>query len=164
MIHWLGYKPEKITYSSDYFEDLFYMAIKLIKMDLAYVCHQNQRKNLNAKERANVCDSPTRNQSIKNNLKEFWKMQNGDYETTDAVLRLKFRSIEGFIDPVAYRICPKPHCRTGTRWKVYPTYDFAHCICDSLENISISLCSKEFANHRRVYEWVLKQLELPMVE
>ncbi|KAB7497842.1 putative glutamine--tRNA ligase [Armadillidium nasatum] len=120
-IEWLGYKPYKITNTSDYFEDLFDMAFMLIKQNLAYVCHE-------------------------------------------AVLRLKFRSVEGFIDPVAYRINFTPHCRTGTRWKVYPTYDFAHCICDSMENIAISLCSKEFENHRVIYEWVLKSLDLPMVE
>lgn len=163
-IDWLGYKPYKITNTSDYFEDLFDMAIMLIKQNLAYVCHEGQRKSLDVKERANLRDSPSRNNSIIRNLNEFSNMQKGFYKCTEAVLRLKFRSVEGFIDPVAYRINFTPHCRTGTRWKVYPTYDFAHCICDSMENIAISLCSKEFENHRVIYEWVLKSLDLPMVE
>lgn len=163
-VDWLGYKPCKITHTSDYFEDLFDMAVMLIKQNLAFVCHEGQRKFLDAKVRANLCDSPARNNSIAKNLNEFYKMQNGFYKSTEAVLRLKFRSVEGFIDPVAYRISFTPHCRTGTRWKVYPTYDFAHCICDSMENIAISLCSKEFGNHRVIYEWVLKSLDLPIVE
>ncbi len=98
------------------------------------------------------------------NLKEFQKMSDGTYDKCEAVLRLKFKPEEGFVDPVAYRINFTPHFRTGKKWNVYPTYDFAHCICDSLEKIAISLCTKEFENHRVVYDWILESLNLPKVE
>lgn len=87
-------------------------------------------------------------------------MRDGGYGIGEAVLRLKYKSAAGFDDPVIYRINKNPHVITNTEWCIYPTYDFCHPICDSLEGIGLSLCTKEFANHRELYEWILNELNL----
>lgn len=119
---------------------------------------------LSPKQRASIKESPYRNRTVTENESEFNKMYIGDYQEGDAVLRLKYKSTAGFHDPVAYRINKKPHCVTNKDWNIYPTYDFSHPICDSLEGIGLSLCSKEFSTHRELYEWLLRQLELSVVD
>jgi glutaminyl-tRNA synthetase len=89
-------------------------------------------------------------------------MFQGKYNASEAVLRMKYKSKSGFNDPVAYRINKKIHCVDKKHWTIYPTYDFCHPICDSLEGIGLSLCSEEFSSHRELYEWLLKELDLPV--
>jgi len=154
MVHWLGYKPFKITYSSDYFDQLFAFAIDLIKKGHAFVCHQKAQE-LKGFE---VQLSPWRDRSIEENLEQFELMRTGFYGEGEATLRMKIILEEGKVDPVAYRIKFIEHHRTGNKWCIYPTYDFTHCLVDSLENISHSLCTKEFQSRRSSYYWLCNTL------
>ena len=155
MVEWLGYKPFKITYSSDYFDQLYELAVKLIKIDLAYVCHQKpeELKGFNPPQ------SPWRNRSIQENLLMFDAMKLGKLAEGEATLRMKITLEEGKVDPVAYRIKMAAHHRTGNRWCIYPTYDFTHCLVDSMENITHSLCTKEFQSRRSAYYWLCNSLD-----
>jgi glutaminyl-tRNA synthetase len=159
MVRWLGFEPWKITYSSDHFQELYDLAVELIKRDKAYVCHQTGKPILSlhlqvvtqlsfpdAEIKAGRGErggprtpSPWRNRPISESLAEFEKMRRGEYKKGEAILRMK----QDMDDPnpqmwdlIAYRILDKPHHRTGTHWCIYPTYDFTHCLCDSFENIS----------------------------
>eukprot|EP00058_Branchiostoma_floridae_P016232 XP_002601720.1 hypothetical protein BRAFLDRAFT_121196 [Branchiostoma floridae] len=135
MVEWLGYKPWKITHSSDYFHELHAMGVELIKRDHAYVCHQK----LEEIRGHNPPPSPWRNRPIQESLRLFE---------------------DGKVDPVAFRIKFTPHHRTGDEWCIYPTYDFTHCLCDSLENITHSLCTKEFQARRSSYYWLCNALDV----
>lgn len=158
-LKWLGYTPSKITYSSDYFDILYELAIKLIKSGNAYVCdlsgdniskYRNERK-----------PSPYRNRTIEKNLKLFNEMRMGKYSDGSKTLRMKgdLESPEPCMwDLVFYRIMRYSHHRTGDKWIIYPTYDFTHCIVDSLENITVSMCSNEFITRRTSYFWLLDKL------
>ncbi|KAJ2950521.1 hypothetical protein O0L34_g8765 [Tuta absoluta] len=154
MVEWLGYKPYKITHSSDYFDQLYEWAVQLIKKDLAYVCHQKQEEI----KGFNPPPSPYRNRPIEESLQLFEDMKNGKIDEGDATLRMKITLEEGKQDPVAYRIRFKPHHRTGAKWCVYPTYDYTHCLCDSIEHITHSLCTKEFQSRRSSYYWLCNAL------
>ncbi|OAD56129.1 putative glutamine--tRNA ligase [Eufriesea mexicana] len=156
MVEWLGYKPAKITHSSDYFQQLYEWAIVLIKKDLAYVCHQSSEEI----KGFNPPPSPWRNRPVSESLQLFNDMKDGLLEEGEATLRMKVTLEEGKQDPVAYRIKYSPHHKTGYQWCIYPTYDFTHCLCDSLENITHSLCTKEFQSRRSSYYWLCNALDI----
>ena len=156
MVEWLGYKPFKITHSSDYFDQLYEYAIRLIEKDLAYVCHQKQEEI----KGFNPPPSPWRSRPVAENLKLFNDMKNGKLNEGEATLRMKVTLEEGKQDPVAYRIKFVEHHRTGNKWCIYPTYDFTHCLCDSIENITHSLCTKEFQSRRSSYYWLCNALDI----
>lgn len=156
MVEWLGYKPYKITHSSDYFNQLYEWAVELIKRGLAYVCHQKQEEI----KGFNPPPSPWRDRPVEENLHLFKDMKNGKIDEGEATLRMKITLEEGKQDPVAYRIKFTPHHRTGDRWCIYPTYDYTHCLCDSIEHITHSLCTKEFQNRRSSYYWLCNALNL----
>ncbi|CAG4940858.1 unnamed protein product [Colias eurytheme] len=156
MVEWLGYTPYKITHSSDYFDQLYEWAVKLIKKDLAYVCHQKAEEI----KGFNPPPSPWRNRPIEESLQLFEDMKNGKIDEGEATLRMKITLEEGKQDPVAYRIKFKPHHRTGNKWCIYPTYDYTHCLCDSIEHITHSLCTKEFQSRRSSYYWLCNALDI----
>ena len=150
IVEWLGYKPYQITHSSDNFDQLYSWAVDLIKQDLAYVCHQKQEDIRGF----NPPPSPWRNRPTTDSLRLFEDMKNGKFDEGEATLRLKLTLEEGKQDPVAYRIKYAAHHRTGDKWCIYPTYDYTHCLCDSLEDITHSLCTKEFQSRRSSYYWL----------
>merc|ERR550532_2881884 len=150
IVEWLGYKPDKITHSSDNFQQLYEWAIVLIKKDLAYICHQK----VEDMRGFNPPPSPWRNRPMMESLQLFEDMKNGKFDEGEATLRLKLTLEEGKQDPVAYRIKYAAHHRTGDKWCIYPTYDYTHCLCDSLEDITHSLCTKEFQARRSSYYWL----------
>ncbi|XP_013135252.1 PREDICTED: probable glutamine--tRNA ligase [Papilio polytes] len=156
MVEWLGYKPYKITHSSDYFDQLYEWAVQLIKKDNAYVCHQKSEEI----KGFNPPPSPWRNRPIEESLQLFEDMKNGKIDEGDATLRMKITLEEGKQDPVAYRIKFIPHHRTGSKWCIYPTYDYTHCLCDSIEHITHSLCTKEFQSRRSSYYWLCNALDI----
>ncbi|KAL2352610.1 glutaminyl-tRNA synthetase [Cryomyces antarcticus] len=171
MVEWLGFSPYTITYSSDHFDKLYSLAEKLITKDKAYVCHCTKEEvNMgrggpdNRGERK-ACAH--RNRPVEESLTEFRAMRNGEYKAGEAHLRMKSALTNPNVgntmmwDVAAYRVVEKNHHhRTGDTWRVYPTYDFAHCLCDFFEGISHSLCTVEFFLSRTVYNWVLAALDL----
>ncbi|XP_059475258.1 probable glutamine--tRNA ligase [Neocloeon triangulifer] len=156
MVEWLGYKPYKITHSSDNFQQLYLWAVELIKKDLAYVCHQKPEEL----KGFNPPPSPWRTRPVEESLQLFEDMKNGKIGEGEATLRMKVTLEEGKQDPVAYRIKFLPHHRTGSEWCIYPTYDYTHCLCDSIEHITHSLCTKEFQSRRSSYYWLCNALEV----
>ncbi|WVO16439.1 glutamine-tRNA ligase [Cryptococcus depauperatus] len=162
-VRWLGFEPWKITYSSDNFEKLYKLAVELIKRGKSYVCTCDVEK-LKA-DRGLGHGSPTpcvhRDRPVSESLHEFERMKNGEYKEREACLRMKMDLSSGnpyMWDTVAYRVKNAPHHRTGDKWKIYPTYDFTHCLCDSIENITHSLCTTEFIPARESYEWLCDAL------
>ncbi|KDN48115.1 hypothetical protein RSAG8_03131, partial [Rhizoctonia solani AG-8 WAC10335] len=159
-IRWLGYEPYKITYSSDYFQELYDLAVKLIEVDGAYICNctaEEIKANRGGEERGPRKACVHRTRPISESLAEFENMKNGKYKPGEAVLRMKQDLEDGnpqMWDLIAYRTLHAPHHRTGTKWCIYPTYDFTHCLVDSFENISHSLCTTEFILSRVSYEWL----------
>jgi glutaminyl-tRNA synthetase len=165
-IHWLGFDwEERLYFASDYFEQLFEFAIKLIKKGKAYV------DDLSAEEireyRGTLTEtgknSPYRERTIDENLDLFERMRKGEFPDGACVLRAKIDMTSGNMnlrDPVMYRILHSTHHRTGDDWSIYPMYDFAHGQCDSIEGITHSLCSLEYENHRPLYDWFLNELEI----
>lgn len=162
-IDWLGFKYDQELYTSDYFDQLYDWAVKMIKADKAYVDEQpseeitEQRKN----PFEDGIDSPFRNRPAQESLNLFEKMKSGEFEEGAMSLRAKIDMASpnmNMRDPVMYRILKKPHHRTGEKWKIYPIYDWAHGESDYIENISHSLCSLEFENHRPLYDWYLDQI------
>ena len=165
-IHWLGYDWEdRLYYASDYFEQLFGFAIKLIKKGKAYI------DDLSADEireyRGTLTEpgknSPYRNRTVEENLQLFERMREGEFPDGFRVLRAKIDMASGNMnlrDPVMYRILQSTHHRTGDTWCIYPMYDFAHGQCDSIEGITHSLCSLEYEDHRPLYDWFLDELEI----
>ena len=166
-IKWLGFNWDNVYYASDYFQEIYDCAVKLIKKGLAYV------DDLSAEEireyRGTLTEpgkeSPYRNRSIEENLDLFQRMTDGEFETGSKVLRAKIDMSSGNInmrDPVIYRVLHATHHRTGDKWCVYPMYDFAHPISDTAEGVTHSLCSLEFEDHRPLYDWVLKACDYPV--
>ncbi|CAE6470580.1 unnamed protein product [Rhizoctonia solani] len=159
-IRWLGYEPYKITYSSDYFQELYDLAVKLIEVDGAYICNctaEEIKANRGGEERGPRKACVHRTRPISESLAEFENMKSGKYKPGEAVLRMKQDLEDGnpqMWDLIAYRTLHAPHHRTGTKWCIYPTYDFTHCLVDSFENISHSLCTTEFILSRVSYEWL----------
>lgn len=156
MVRWLGYEPYQITHASDNFGKLYELAVKLIKEDLAYICHQKQSEI----QGINPPPSPWRNRPIKESLALFEDMRKGKIDEGAATLRMKHVMEDGKQDPVAYRIKFAAHHRTGEAWCIYPTYDFTHCLCDSIEHISHSLCTKEFQARRSSYYWLCNAVDV----
>ncbi|CAL1677652.1 unnamed protein product [Lasius platythorax] len=156
MVEWLGYKPAAVTHSSDYFQQLYKWAVELIEKGLAYVCHQSSEEM----KGFNPPPSPWRNRPIAESLDLFNDMKDGLLEEGEATLRMKVTLEEGKQDPVAYRIKYSPHHRTGDQWCIYPTYDYTHCLCDSIENVTHSLCTKEFQSRRSSYYWLCNALDI----
>uniref|UniRef100_A0A915CT90 glutamine--tRNA ligase n=1 Tax=Ditylenchus dipsaci TaxID=166011 RepID=A0A915CT90_9BILA len=155
-IKWLGFEPCKITHSSDYFDQLYQWAIQLIDKNFAYVCHQS----VEDMRGINVPPSPWRERPKEESLELFDAMKNGFFDEGAATLRLKLSLEDGKLDPVAYRIKFISHHRTKDKWCIYPTYDYTHCLCDSIENITHSLCTKEFQSRRSSYYWLCNALDL----
>lgn len=165
-IHWLGYDWEnREYYASDYFEQLYEFALQLIRKGKAYVDDlsadeiREYRGTLTAPGR----ESPYRNRPVEENLDFFRRMRAGEFPDGARVLRAKIDMASGNInlrDPVMYRILHATHHRTGTKWCIYPMYDFAHGQSDSIEGITHSLCSLEYEDHRPLYDWFLEELEI----
>nr|CDS20273.1 glutaminyl tRNA synthetase [Echinococcus granulosus] len=156
MVRWLGFEPYKVTYASDNFQQLYEWALKLIDLDLCYVCHQRPEEL----KGFDPPPSPWRNRPIEESKRLFMDMKNGKLEEEAATLRMKLTLEDGKQDPVAYRIKMRPHHRTKNEWCIYPTYDYTHCLCDSIENITHSLCTKEFQSRRSSYYWLCNALDI----
>ena len=166
-IHWLGFRwDEREFYASDYFDQLYDMAIKLIKKGKAYVDDQSPEEVSQTRGTLTEAgsESPYRDRSVEENLDLFERMKNGEFPDGSRVLRAKIDMASGnFLlrDPVMYRIIHEPpHHRTGSQWCIYPMYDFAHGQSDSIEGVTHSLCSLEYEIHRPLYEWFLNELEI----
>ncbi|MBN1603398.1 MAG: glutamine--tRNA ligase/YqeY domain fusion protein [Chitinispirillaceae bacterium] len=165
-VRWLGFDWGKhCYYASDYFEKIHMWAIELIKQGKAYV--DDLTADEIRKYRGTLTepgkDSPCRNRSVEENLALFEKMANGDFEDGSRVLRARIDMASPNInlrDPVMYRILKAEHHRQGRRWKIYPMYDWAHGLEDSIEGVTHSLCSLEFEDHRPLYDWFLDQLSV----
>lgn len=166
-IKWLGADWEdRLYFASDYFEQMYEAAVKLIQKGKAFVC------DLSAEEireyRGTLTEpgkeSPYRNRSMEENLDLFERMKNGEFEDGSKVLRAKIDMASPNInmrDPVIYRVAHMTHHNTGDKWCIYPMYDFAHPIEDAIEGVTHSICTLEFEDHRPLYDWVVKELEYP---
>ena len=167
-VQWLGADWEdRLFFASDYFEQMYEAAVRLIKKGKAYVC------DLTAEEireyRGTLTEpgkeSPYRNRSVEENLQLFEEMREGKYADGEKVLRAKIDMASpnmNMRDPVIYRVAHMTHHNTGDKWCIYPMYDFAHPIEDAIEGITHSLCTLEFEDHRPLYDWVVRELEYPV--
>ncbi|MGO2435203.1 MAG: glutamine--tRNA ligase [Serratia proteamaculans] len=166
-VEWLGFEwSGNVRYSSDYFDQLHNYAVELINKGLAYVdeLSPEQIREYRGSLTAPGKDSPYRGRSVEENLALFEKMRNGEFAEGTACLRAKIDMASSFIvmrDPVLYRIKFAEHHQTGNKWCIYPMYDFTHCISDALEGITHSLCTLEFQDNRRLYDWVLDNITIP---
>jgi len=165
-IHWLGFDwGEREYYASDYFEVLYQNAVRLIEKGKAYICDlspdevREYRGTLTEPGR----ESPYRNRSVEENLDLFRRMRAGEFPDGSRTLRAKIDMASPNLnlrDPIMYRILHAEHHRTGNKWCIYPMYDYAHCVSDSVEGITHSICTLEFEDHRPLYDWFLDELEL----
>ena len=165
-IKWLGFDYDNVYYASDYFDFLYECAIKLIKKGKAYVCEltPEQMREYRGTLTEPGKNSPYRDRPIEESLDLFERMTKGEFEAGSKVLRAKIDMASPNLnmrDPIIYRIMYAEHHRTGNKWCVYPMYDFAHPLSDAKEGVTHSLCSLEFENHRPLYDWFLKVLEIP---
>ena len=166
-VKWLGFDwNEHLYFASDYFEKLYGFAVQLIKERKAYVCSLNEAEI--REYRGTVTEagraSPYRERSVEENLDLFARMRAGEFEDGAHVVRAKIdmgASNMKMRDPLLYRIRHAHHHRTGDDWCIYPMYDFAHCLSDSLEEITHSICTLEFENNRELYDWILQELRVP---
>jgi len=164
-VKWMGYTPNIIAHTSDYFDFIYDCAINLIKKGLAYVDDSTSEEIAETKGTPTKpgIDSIYKKRTIEENLDLFNKMKLGEFPEGSKTLRANIdMSSPNMIlrDPIIYRIIEKPHHRTGDKWKIYPMYDFAHPLSDYIENISDSLCTLEFEVHRPLYMWVLENCDL----
>ncbi|TRZ50740.1 MAG: glutamine--tRNA ligase/YqeY domain fusion protein [Dehalococcoidia bacterium] len=165
-VRWLGFDwQDRLFFASDYFDKLYGYAIKLIEKSKAYVCDlspdeiRQYRGTLTEPGK----NSPHRERSVEENIDLFKRMRNGEFEDGTRVLRAKIDMAHPNIvmrDPALYRIKKEHHHRTGDKWPIYPMYDFAHCISDSIEGITHSICTLEFENNRPLYDWILDTLDI----
>lgn len=165
-VRWLGFDWEdRLYHASDYFEQLYNFAVELVKKGKAYVCDlsideiREYRGTLTMPGK----DSPYRNRPVEENLDLFERMKAGEFEDGARVLRAKIDMASSNLlmrDPTLYRIRKKSHYRTGDAWCIYPTYDFTHCLSDSIEGITHSVCTLEFENNRPLYDWILDELKV----
>ncbi|MCA6927270.1 glutamine--tRNA ligase [Pectobacterium versatile] len=166
-VEWLGFSwSGDVRYSSDYFDQLHAYAVELIGKGLAYVDEltPEQIREYRGTLTAPGKNSPYRDRTVQENLSLFEKMRNGGFAEGTACLRAKIDMASSFIvmrDPVLYRIKFADHHQTGNKWCIYPMYDFTHCISDALEGITHSLCTLEFQDNRRLYDWVLDNITIP---
>lgn len=164
-VKWLGFQWDgEIRYSSNYFDQLHQYALELINKGLAYVCFLNseETREYRGTLKEPGKNSPYRDTSVQENLELFEKMRKGEFKEGECALRAKIDMASSFMcmrDPVIYRIRFAHHHQSGDKWCIYPMYDFTHCISDAIENISHSLCTLEFQDNRRLYDWVLDQLD-----
>ena len=167
-IRWLGFDWEdREFYASDYFEQLYEYAVQLIRKGVAYVCDLTAEEISYGKYRGTLTEpgvnSPFRNRSVEENLDLFERMRAGEFEEASRTLRAKIDMESPNLvmrDPVMYRILYATHHNTGDKWCIFPMYDFTHCISDSIEGITHSLCSLEFEINRPLYDWFLDQLDI----
>ncbi|MCY4419026.1 MAG: glutamine--tRNA ligase [Cytophagales bacterium] len=165
-IDWLGYEIDKISFTSEYFEKLYEHAIKLIKIGKAYVDEHSSEdfaKRYKGTPTSVGKESPFRNGSIDENLEKFQAMREGKYPEGHSVLRAKIDMSSPNMhlrDPALYRIKYVEHFRSKKKWCIYPMYDFAHSLSDSMERITHSLCTMEFEPHRPLYEWLIQTLDM----
>lgn len=165
-VSWLGFNWDgEVRYSSNYFEQLHGFAVELIEKGLAYVDFSDQEtmRSLRGTLTQPGTNSPYRDTSVAENLALFAKMRAGDYKEGECCLRAKIDMKSSFMcmrDPVLYRVRFAHHHQTGDAWCIYPMYDFTHCISDAIENITHSLCTLEFQDNRRLYDWVLANITI----
>lgn len=167
-IKWLGYTPKNVFFGSDYFEKTYEKAILLIKKGLAYVDDLSPEET--TEYRGTLTEpgreSPWRNRSVEENLELFQQMRDGKFANGEKTLRAKIDMASPNInmrDPVMYRILHVPHHRQGTKWCIYPMYDFAHPLQDAFEGVTHSMCSLEYDNHRPLYDWFVEKCEMEHV-
>jgi glutaminyl-tRNA synthetase len=165
-VQWLGFEwSGDVRYSSNYFDQLHGYAVELIEKGLAYVCFLNgeQMREYRGTLKEPGKNSPYRDTSVEENLALFEKMRNGEFKEGECSLRAKIDMSSSFMcmrDPVIYRIKFVEHHQTGDKWCIYPMYDFTHCISDAIENITHSLCTLEFQDNRRLYDWVIDNISI----
>jgi len=164
-VHWLGFDWANEHYASDYFDELYNLAVKLIQKGLAYVDDSSAEEIavLKGTPSSPGSDSEYKNRSIEENIHLFEEMKNGKYHDGEKVLRAKVDMTSPNMhmrDPLLYRIKHAHHHRTGDKWCIYPMYDFAHGQSDSIENITHSICTLEFVPHRELYDWFIEKLEI----
>ncbi len=166
-VEWLGADWEdRLFFASDYFDEMYEAAIKLIKKGKAYVCDltADEIREYRGTLKEPGKDSPYRNRSVEENLDLFERMKNGEFADGERVLRAKIDMASPNInmrDPVIYRVAHMIHHNTGDKWCIYPMYDFAHPIEDAIEHVTHSICTLEFEDHRPLYDWVVRELEYP---
>lgn len=165
-VSWLGFEWNELKHASDYFEALYNYAVELIKQDKAYVDSStaDEVRSMRGSLTEPGKPSPFRSRSVDENLDLFDRMRKGEFEDGAHVLRAKIDMASGNMnmrDPTLYRIRKVHHVRTGDAWSIYPMYDYTHCVSDAIENITHSLCTLEFADHRPLYDWVLDELKTP---
>jgi glutaminyl-tRNA synthetase len=162
-VHWLGFQEDKIFYASDYFEQIYQWALQLIRQGQAYVCDltaEEMRRYRGTLTEAGK-ESPYRDRSVEENLDLFTRMRAGEFPDGSRTLRAKVDMASPNLnmrDPVMYRILHAEHHRTGNNWPMYPMYDYAHGQSDSVEQITHSICTLEFEDHRPLYDWFIQQL------
>ena len=165
-VSWMGWDwGDHEYYASDYFEKLYDFAVRLIKDGKAYVCNLtvDEFKEYRGVPTRPGKESPSRNRAIEESLDLFARMRAGEFKDGEYVVRAKIDMDSPNLhmrDPAIYRIKHAEHHRTGNDWCIYPMYDFAHCLSDSLEGITHSLCTIEFEVHRPLYDWILEQLDV----
>lgn len=165
-VQWLGFEWDgEVRYSSNYFDALYGYAVELINKGLAYVCFLNNEEMREYRGTLTQPgkDSPYRNTTPEENLALFEKMRDGGFKEGECSLRAKIDMASSFMcmrDPVIYRVKFAHHHQTGDKWCIYPMYDFTHCISDAIENITHSLCTLEFQDNRRLYDWVLDNISI----
>lgn len=166
-IKWLGADWEdRLYFASNYFDQMYEAAIKLIKKGKAFVCDlsADEIREYRGTLKEPGKESPYRNRSVEENLDLFERMKNGEFEDGSRVLRAKIDMASPNInmrDPVIYRVAHMTHHNTGDKWCIYPMYDFAHPIEDAIEGVTHSICTLEFEDHRPLYDWVVRELEYP---
>lgn len=162
-VKWLGFTWDRRLWASDYFDEMYDCAVELIKKGKAYVCDldADQIREYRGTLKEPGKESPYRGRSIEENLKLFEEMRQGKYEDGEKVLRARIDMASpnmNMRDPVIYRIAHAEHHNTGSKWCIYPMYDFAHPIEDAIEGITHSICTLEFEDHRPLYDWVLREV------
>jgi glutaminyl-tRNA synthetase len=164
-VQWLGFQPANIYYASDYFEQLYTWALELVKAGKAYVDFSSPEQIAEMKGTPTEAgkDSPYRNTSVEENLALLERMRAGEFKDGQCTLRAKIDMAAPNMhmrDPIMYRIKHAHHHRTGDKWCIYPMYDWAHGQCDSIENITHSICTLEFIPHRELYDWYIDSLDI----
>jgi len=163
-VKWLGFDWEdRLYYASDYYEKIYHYALQLIRSGKAYVCDLNADEIREYRGTLTMPgkESPYRGRSVEENLNLFQRMRAGEFEDGTRVLRAKIDMASPNVtmrDPIMFRIKQENHYRTGDHWRIYPMYDFAHCLSDFIEGITHSICTLEFENNRPLYDWFLDQL------
>ncbi|WP_270166544.1 glutamine--tRNA ligase/YqeY domain fusion protein [Paenibacillus sp. SYP-B4298] len=164
-VRWLGFEWDNLCFASNYFEEMYERAVKLIEKGLAYVCDLNaeQIRETRGTLTQPGTDSPYRSRSVEENLELFRRMRAGEFKDGEKVLRAKIDMASPNInlrDPVLYRIAHAHHHRTGDAWCIYPMYDYAHPLGDAIEGVTHSICTLEFEDHRPLYDWVIAACEM----